>query len=244
MSYQETRNFLNLIMSRPQKDQYLTEFNRVFVHRDIVGHLEKLSSDALAAGFDLGIASGHRTIERQCSIWNAKARGDRPVLDDFGCVINTQNLTRKELLWAILRWSAIPGTSRHHWGTDIDVFDASALKNGEKLQLTQQECEGPFANFHNWLTSYLSVDDAVFFRPYVLPAGGVAPEPWHLSCAPLSVAYQAAMTKMDLLELIDSLDIELKNVIKDNFDDIYARFIWVPWQLYPKKWLKNEISDI
>ena len=28
---------------------------------------------------------------------------------------------------AILLWSALPGASRHHWGTDFDVFDRAAV---------------------------------------------------------------------------------------------------------------------
>ena len=34
------------------------------------------------------------------------------------------------LIETILLWSALPGGSRHHWGTDVDVFDAAAVAPG------------------------------------------------------------------------------------------------------------------
>jgi len=40
---------------------------------------------------------------------------------------------------AILHWSALPGASRHHWGTEIDVIDRAALADGRKAQLIPAE---------------------------------------------------------------------------------------------------------
>ena len=85
---------------------------------------------------------------------------------------------------AILNWSAPPGGSRHHWGTEIDVYDRSALKPGARLQLVPAEYRtgGPFAELTAWLDD--NMDRWGFYRPYVTDRGGVAPEPWHLSHAP------------------------------------------------------------
>ncbi len=33
-----------------------------------------------------------------------------------------QRSSEQQKLSAILRWSALPGASRHHWGCDFDVF--------------------------------------------------------------------------------------------------------------------------
>ena len=41
----------------------------------------------------------------------------------------------------ILRWSALPGGSRHHWGTEIDIFDPDLLPQGQSLQLEPWEYE-------------------------------------------------------------------------------------------------------
>lgn len=217
---------------------HLAEFQGCRIHRDLLGPLAALVAEAADAGFELALASGFRSVERQCHIWNAKSCGERPVLDDEGKVLNVHEMTPEKLVFAILRWSALPGTSRHHWGTDFDVYDRASLPEGVSVQLTLEECCGPMAAFHSWLNDYLSRPSTQFFRPYVRPVGGVAPEPWHLSFAPLAADFQRQLEKSQILSFVMNLDIAFKDVVIDHFDDIYARFIWVPWDLYPIFWRK------
>ena len=47
--------------------------------------------------------------------------------DDAGRAVVLAHLSPLEQLQAILRFSALPGTSRHHWGTDLDVYDAAVI---------------------------------------------------------------------------------------------------------------------
>ena len=72
--------------------------------------------------------------------------GTRPILDDHGEAKNPRDLTPSELLESILRWSALPGFSRHHWGTDFDIYDKSTLPHGYQVQLVPEEYQkrGPF----------------------------------------------------------------------------------------------------
>lgn len=206
------------------------------VHRELVPHIELLRTRASHAGFELALASGFRSFGRQLDIWNAKAEGRRPLLDDNGHSLNPRNMGEEPLLWAILRWSALPGTSRHHWGTDIDVYDAGPSRQGYRLQLTHEETQidGVYAAFHHWLTAELSCGQSTFFRPYQQWHGGVAPEPWHLSFAPLAAAYQRSLAEAELRDLLRRSDIALKDVILARLDEILQRFVWVDWALYPK----------
>ncbi len=87
------------------------------VHPAIVAPFEALRSDAARAGFELKIVSGFRGFDRQLAIWNAKASGRRPLLDSDGQALCFNELSCEQLLDAILRWSALPGASRHHWGS-------------------------------------------------------------------------------------------------------------------------------
>lgn len=89
---------------------------------------------------ELAICSAYRSFERQLAIFNAKANGSRPLLDKNSHPVDTQNLNEAELLDTILIWSALPGSSRHHWGTDIDLFDASTVDKAS-LQLVCSEYE-------------------------------------------------------------------------------------------------------
>lgn len=208
------------------------------VHRDALGAFLRLRAQGAEQGFELAIASGYRSFERQLGIWNQKAEGKRPILGGGGTVLPRQTLSDEEAVFAILRWSALPGASRHHWGTEMDVFDAASVKNGYKVQLTLSETEGNgvFAKFHQWLDQQLSDRDCPFFRPYTRLQGGVAPEPWHLSYAPTACEFQRLLSVDQLREVVTHSPIALKTVVLAHLDEIYERFVWVPWYLYPEQW--------
>ena len=127
----------------------------------------ELRADALTAGFDLRIASGFRSFERQLAIWNAKAGGRRAVHGDDGRPIDMSNLAEIDRVHAILRYSALPGGSRHHWGSDIDVYDAAAVPVDYQVQLSPEEVApvGVFGPLHSWLDGRLRATDTGFYRP-------------------------------------------------------------------------------
>ena len=98
----------------------------------------------------------------------------------------TPTLREPELVDAILCWSAIPGGSRHHWGSDLDVIDAAAMPQGYQVQLVPEEyaADGVFARLTSWLDA--NMHRYGYFRPYASDRGGAAVEPWHLSYAPVA----------------------------------------------------------
>ncbi|BFM18288.1 M15 family metallopeptidase [Maricurvus nonylphenolicus] len=199
-------------------------------HRQMVDDLQALCADARQAGFQLSVASSFRSFERQLAIWSGKVSGGRPVLDSGGQPLAIQTLTEEELMWAILRWSALPGASRHHWGTDIDVFDGSAVSEDYQLQLVPAEYsgEGPFSTLTDWLTERIADGRAYgFFRPYANDCGGVAPEPWHLSYAPVAQQYAALQTPENLLPLWRAVKLPLLPQVEAHIDEIVTRFIRV-----------------
>lgn len=195
------------------------------IHREAVEAFSYLKQVAAKEGFNLTLASGFRCFSRQLAIWNAKALGHRPILSSFGEALNPKLMTPSETIYAILRWSALPGASRHHWGCEADVFDSAALEAGEKLQLTLEECEpgGVFGGMHRWLDSWLPGSD--FYRPYAKDTGGVSPEPWHISYRPISSRYASAMSSELIRKAIEQSDIVFKMDILSDFDEIYRRFI-------------------
>ncbi len=205
--------------------------------------LKRLMKRAKNSGLNLSVASGYRDYGRQLAIFNAKMRGERPVYGDTGALISKQSRTSDEWLHAILRYSALPGTSRHHWGTDFDIWDPSAVSAGYALQLHASEYndEGPFAPLSDWLTSLISKDDAEgFYRPYTGEAGGVAPEPWHLSHRPSARGFQSLVDNAPLIELwsgqANSLcqpgDFEALSGLEEvelQFEAIMARYVRSYW---------------
>jgi LAS superfamily LD-carboxypeptidase LdcB len=200
----------------------------VRVHRDVVQPFLQLRAEAEQAGFDLRILSGFRSFAEQLSIWNRKATGKRAVLDSNAVPLDIERLSEKELVFAILRWSALPGASRHHWGTDLDVYDAAARPEGYEIELIPEEVDpgGMFGPLHEWLDGRIAADAAYgFFRPYDADRHGVAPERWHLSYGPTASAYRQRLTTELLRETIQQADIELKEAVLQNLGEIYQRFV-------------------
>jgi LAS superfamily LD-carboxypeptidase LdcB len=153
---------------------------------------DRLAAAARTAGFELRVASAYRSFSRQLQIFNGKARGERPTLDDRDEPVELDALPVAERIGAILRFSALPGASRHHFGTDIDVYDAAATPRDYRLALSQAEvCAcGLFDPLHCWLDERIARGEAHgFYRPYDRDRGGVAPERWHLSYAPLAAVF-------------------------------------------------------
>ncbi len=198
------------------------------VHKDVVEPFLRLKREARNAGFELEIFSGFRDFDRQLGIWNRKASGQQAVLDSNAEPIDVGRLNDRELAFAILRWSALPGASRHHWGTDLDVFDAAAKPDGYEIELIPDEVNsgGMFGPLHDWLDDRITADTAYgFFRPYEWDQNGVAPERWHLSYAPVAMQNERLLTTSVIRDTIQRADVELKEVILENLDEIYRRFV-------------------
>lgn len=194
------------------------------IHVEIAYPLNELKKAALDAGFELGICSGFRSFESQLGIWNAKAMGQRPVLDNDGRKIDVSKLSSEDIMFAILRWSALPGLSRHHWGTDLDVFDSRTLPKDYKIQLIPEEFEGEgyFSPLHQWLDKNMSRFG--FFRPYAKDLGGVSPERWHISYAPLAQQYWKSLTLDHIRRVLSQIEFELKPQVEMALPEIYERF--------------------
>jgi LAS superfamily LD-carboxypeptidase LdcB len=200
----------------------------VRMHRDAVDPFIQLRAEARAADFDLAVLSGFRSFDQQLSIWNRKATGKLAVLGSDARALNIAALSEEELVFSILRWSALPGASRHHWGTDLDIYDMAAKPEGYQVQLIPEEVDagGMFAPLHEWLDLRITDDAACgFFRPYDIDRHGVAPERWHLSYAPIASVYARMLTRELLRATIEQADMMLKNVVLAQLDAIFDRFV-------------------
>jgi LAS superfamily LD-carboxypeptidase LdcB len=204
---------------------------RCTLHRDAVEPFLAMRGAALAAGIDLVAVSSFRDFDRQLAIWNAKFRGERPVLDRASRPLDVLALAPAARVDAILWWSALPGASRHHWGSDCDVIDRAALPAGTAPQLVPAEfaAGGPFARLDAWLGEHMHRYG--FFRPYVSDRGGVSPEPWHLSYAPVSLPASAALTVEVLSEALGAAGggagaaVEGLDAIRVALPEVHARYV-------------------
>ncbi len=205
----------------------LLEGTKLYLSKHAINDFLKLQKEAAQTGFDLQIASAFRDYSRQLSIWNSKAKGERPLFDDKGIELTFSSLSPKEIMFAILRWSALPGCSRHHWGTDIDVYDAKNISSKElKLSTAEYENNGPCSALSDWLSLRMLSHEAYgFYRPYQTDRGGVAPEAWHLSYYSVARRISDVFTFSLFKKNIEEGDLLLKKELLENADEIYNRFV-------------------
>lgn len=196
------------------------------LHQAVVGPFSEMQQAAAEDGIGCQIVSGFRDFERQLTIWNRKWRGELPLYTPDGQPLDSARLTDTEKLHAILTFSALPGGSRHHWGTDLDVFDKQAVTawQGTFSLVNAEYCDdGPCAELAKWLDAHAS--GFGFVRPYANYQGGVAQELWHLSHQQTAHQFEAALDCNALKEHIKQTDIAGKRTILANLDTIFERYI-------------------
>ncbi len=195
------------------------------LHAHVAAPFLGLRRAALADGFDLVPHSSFRDFSRQLTIWNGKYSGTRSMLDASGQAIDVSELPPWQRVEAILLWSALPGASRHHWGTDVDLIDRNATAPGYQVQLTPQEFApgGPFAALADWLEA--NAARFGFFRPFRGVLSGVEPEPWHFSFAPVAEKARRTLSPAVLYKAIADAPLLGKEQVLERLEALHARYV-------------------
>ena len=194
------------------------------LHVHTVVAFDNLCAAARADGLALTPVSSFRDFERQLAIWNGKFLGTKPLFDAVGAPVDALRLSPAARIDAILVWSALPGASRHHWGTDVDVIDANASSPaGDPLTVEKFAPGGPYAPLSRWLK--LRAAHFGFFRPYLGILSGVHAEPWHLSFAPLAAPARRALTPALLRAAIEGSPMEGKVEVLRQLEALHRRYV-------------------
>lgn len=161
-----------------------------YMRRDAYEAFKKMHAAAAADGVTLRIISAARNFNRQKEIWEAKWNGSR-LVDGKNLSETMPDPAQRAL--KILEYSSMPGSSRHHWGTD---FDLNALTDGYFRQ-------GEGLKIFEWLTAH--AQEYGFCRPYSAKGperpNGYFEEKWHWSYQPVS----GKLTEMARTQLKDSM---------------------------------------
>ncbi len=154
------------------EDQY-TDKKGVYLRKDTYEAFLKMYAAAKKDGVRLLIRSATRNFDYQKRIWESKWEGKQQL--EAGETAPNAYPDPKERALAILRYSSMPGTSRHHWGTDMDLnaFSNAYFEKGEGKKI------------YDWLTAHAA--EYGFCQPY--SAGrpyGYNEERWHWSYLPVA----------------------------------------------------------
>jgi LAS superfamily LD-carboxypeptidase LdcB len=195
------------------------------LHAHVIAPFRGLRRAAAADGFDVIPASGFRDFARQLAIWNGKFNGAIALHDASGELIDGAALAPRERIEAILLWSALPGASRHHWGTDLDLIDRRAVPQGYRVRLTAEEFAppGPFAPLAAWLET--NAPRFGFFRPFRGVLSGVRAEPWHFSFAPIAEPARRRLSSGLLREALQRTDLAGAAHVLEQIEELHARYV-------------------
>ncbi len=186
---------------------------------------QQMQQAAALDGIDLALVSSYRSFAQQARIWTAKYTGQRVVYNKAQQPVDISQLDGFAKLEAILLYSALPGASRHHWGTDLDFFDKAAVEPDYQVQLLEAEYSagGPFYPLDQWLTQHAARFG--FFRPYIRDQGGVAKEAWHLSYRPLAEIYLEAFKEQMLCDAIAQSELPDRALLLEHIPLIFKRYV-------------------
>lgn len=171
--------------------EYTNKAN-IYLHKEALASFENMYADAKTSGIKLIIKSAARNFNYQKSIWEAKWSGARQLSNG----INAQKDIKDPVDRAkeIMKYSAMPGASRHHWGTDIDLnaFENSYFEQGQGKVI------------YDWLVTNASKHGyyQVYTKKGTERLNGYEEEKWHWTYKPISkylTAYAKAAMKDTLL---------------------------------------------
>lgn len=137
----------------------------IYVRIEVAEAFENMRKAALKDSVVLIVLSGARSFEQQKAIWEKKWN-------------NLQDQKPKDKALKILKFSSMPGSSRHHWGTDIDLnsLENDYFDSGKGLKI------------YRWLTKHASEYGfcQVYTDKNISGRTGYEMERWHWSYMPLS----------------------------------------------------------
>lgn len=167
---------------------------------------------AKEAGFTIHVVSSYRSYTHQNGIWERKYKNYR-----------SQGLSHEKTIAKIIEYSTIPGTSRHHWGTDLDIIDSTKGIPSNPLSETHFNEGGRMHKFKIWLDE--NSENFGFYLVYTNREGrkGFAYEPWHFSYKPLACRMLKEYQNLDIKKILQSNQLMGSENFTDEFVEKYKR---------------------
>lgn len=151
----------------------------------------QMKAAAAKAGLNIKVVSSYRNYAHQNRIWERKYKR-----------FTGQGLKPIDAIKKIVEYSTIPGTSRHHWATDIDIVLDVPNPPKDVLLAKHFHNNGPFCKLKEWLDA--NSEDYGFYLVYTDNANrkGFKYEPWHFTYAPISKKMLTEYRKFDVKSML------------------------------------------
>ena len=180
------------------------------MHKDAKVAFQEMKKEAAKDGITLEVVSAYRSFKKQKELFENKYQQ-----------FISEGLSPIEAINKIIEYSTIPGTSRHHWGTDIDIIDANFPRPESVLEEEHFYGEGPYCKLKEWMNVHS--EKFGFYEVYSNNPNrkGFKYEPWHFSYAPVSKPMLQEYKKLDILKVFQEEKILGSEYFNSDFIDIY-----------------------
>ncbi|WP_378185451.1 M15 family metallopeptidase [Aquimarina sp. W85] len=170
----------------------------------------KMRESAAKEGIELKVISSYRSFEHQNSIWTRKYKR-----------FTSSGMSPLDAIKKIIEYSTIPGTSRHHWGTDLDIVDGKPVQPKDVLLTKHFEEMGPYCKFKEWMDQ--NAESFGYFLVYNNDPKreGFKYEPWHYSYGAISKPMLMDYQGLDLVEELTKNEIIGHEYITKEFIETY-----------------------
>lgn len=162
--------------------------------------------------FKIRAVSSYRNFAHQKRIWERKFKRYK-----------AQGLSDGKAISKIIEYSTIPGTSRHHWGTDIDIINDNVSLPKNVLNPKHYHDYGVFCPFREWLEKNANTYGFYIVYTNDFNRKGFKYEPWHYSYKPLSYEYLKAYKNIDLKSLLKQEHLSGINAFSEEFTNTYIK---------------------
>lgn len=171
----------------------------------------KMKNAALKDSISIQVVSSYRNFAHQNRIWERKFKS-----------FTQQGLSPEKAIQKIIEYSTIPGTSRHHWGTDMDIIDAHVAQPKNVLSPSHFEGNGSYVNLKKWMDE--NSKDYGFYLVYTdhPDRKGFKYEPWHYSYKSLSCEYLKEYRKLNLKDILNKESLLGHEFLTDSFLENYT----------------------
>ena len=171
---------------------------------------EQMKAAARKDGIKIHSVSSYRNFERQKQIWERKYQQ-----------FTLEGLTPEAAIKKIIEYSTIPGTSRHHWGTDLDLIDLAVKQPALVLETEHFEENGVFCDLKRWLNENAAAFQFYEVYTYDPLRKGFQYEPWHFSYAPLSKSMLKDFMEIDVFSILESENLMGSKHFSTSFKEKY-----------------------
>ncbi len=192
-SSQKSKNFtINQLIGKEKISLFGDKYK---LQKEVYIALNKMIKSAGKQGVKIHVVSAYRNFDHQNKLWKRKYNN-----------LISKGFSSKNAVLKVMEYTAIPGTSRHHWGTDIDISNGSP-----KLSHYNK------SNYTKWLNE--NAHKYGFYRSYTKNQlrAGYKYESWHFSYRKIAKPMLTQFINKNCLQSLKKRNIAGHQYFTDDF---------------------------